>query len=59
MSRGWRLTYYIDDPETFDGMPVAVQVVGRTLEEEKVLSIAEEMIRCLQFNRDGDCTDDR
>ena len=30
-----------DDPELFDGAHVAVQVVGRRLEEEKVLALSE------------------
>lgn len=31
----------IDDPEISDGAPVGIQVVGRRLQEEKVLAIAE------------------
>ena len=37
----------IDDPETFDGMPVGLQIMGRRLEEEKVLAIAREMEQLL------------
>lgn len=33
----------IDDPEVFDGMPVGLQIMGRRLEEEKVLAIAKEL----------------
>ena len=31
----------LDDPETFKGAPVAVQLVGRTLEEEAVIAMTE------------------
>jgi amidase len=31
----------IDDAEIYDGAPVAVQMVGRRFEEEKVLFLAE------------------
>ena len=32
---------YIDDAEAYDGAPVAVQLVGRRLQEEKMLTLAE------------------
>lgn len=32
---------YIDDPDIYDGAHVGVQVVGRRLQEEKVLALAE------------------
>ena len=32
----------LDDPSIFHGTPVAVQLMGRRLEEEKLLAIAEE-----------------
>lgn len=35
------------DPEAYDGAPVAVQVIGRRLSEEKTLAIAEEVGRLL------------
>ncbi|KAJ5174080.1 acetamidase [Penicillium coprophilum] len=35
------------DPEAYHGAPVAVQVVGRRLSEERVLAIAEEISRLL------------
>ncbi|KAL1651226.1 hypothetical protein SLS58_000564 [Diplodia intermedia] len=35
----WNWNLY--DPETMDGMPVGVQIVGRKLEEEKVLGAAK------------------
>ena len=37
----------VDDPHVFHGAPVAVQLMGRRLEEEKVLAIAEEVSQCL------------
>lgn len=30
-----------DDPEIYDGCPVSVQLIGRRLQEEKVLAITE------------------
>ena len=30
-----------DDPSTFDNAPIAVQLVGRTQEEEAVIGMAE------------------
>ncbi|PGH09890.1 hypothetical protein AJ80_07600 [Polytolypa hystricis UAMH7299] len=36
------------DPERFKGLPVAVQVVGRRLEEEKVLGIARVLHKLLE-----------
>jgi amidase len=35
------------DPEAYDGAPVAVQVIGRRLSEEKTLAIAQEIGRLL------------
>lgn len=34
---------FIDDPEIYDGAHVAVQLVGRRLQEEKVLGMAEQL----------------
>jgi Asp-tRNA(Asn)/Glu-tRNA(Gln) amidotransferase A subunit family amidase len=31
----------IDDPEIFDGAHVSVQLVGRRLQEEKMIALAE------------------
>jgi amidase len=31
----------IDDADTYDGAPVGVQLVGRRLQEEKILTIAD------------------
>ena len=37
-----------DDPEVFRGAPLAVQIIGRRLEEEKLLASATEIKRCLE-----------
>ena len=37
------LDLFIDDPEIYDGAHVAVQLVGRRLQEEKVLAMAEQL----------------
>ncbi|KAF2088103.1 acetamidase [Saccharata proteae CBS 121410] len=42
----WNWDLY--DPESMDGMPVGVQIVGRRLEEEKVLGAAKVIERILQ-----------
>ena len=43
-----------DDPNLFDGTPVAVQVVCRRLQEEKCLAIAEYVANALsQARRDA------
>lgn len=31
----------LDDPQLFHGLPVGLQLIGRTLEEEGVLAMAE------------------
>lgn len=36
-----------DDAEAYDGAPVAVQIVGKRLSEERILAIAEEVGRLL------------
>ena len=33
--------YVLDDPYASDGVPAAIQILGRGLEEEKILSIAQ------------------
>ena len=33
----------IDDPATFNGAHVGVQLIGRRLQEEKVLALAEHV----------------
>jgi amidase len=35
------------DPDAYHGAPVAVQVIGKKLSEEKTLAIAEEIGRLL------------
>jgi amidase len=37
----------IDDPQAYHGAPVAVQIIGRRLTEERVMAIAEEVGRLL------------
>lgn len=37
----------LDDPEAYDGAPVAIQIVGRRLTEERVMAIAAEVGRLL------------
>lgn len=41
------LMRYLDDPVAYDGAPVAVQIVGRRLTEERTMAIAEEIGRLL------------
>jgi Asp-tRNA(Asn)/Glu-tRNA(Gln) amidotransferase A subunit family amidase len=36
-----------DDPEAYHSAPVAVQIVGRRLTEERIMAIAEEIGRLL------------
>jgi amidase len=38
---------FTDDPEAYHGAPVAVQIIGRRLSEERILAIAEEVGRLL------------
>lgn len=35
------LMFLLDDPELYKGLPVGVQIVGSTLQEEVVLGIGE------------------
>lgn len=42
----WNWVLY--DPESMDGLPLSVQLVGRRLEEEKVLAAAEIVERLLR-----------
>lgn len=37
----------IDDAEAYHGAPVAVQIIGRRLTEERVMAIAEEIGKLL------------
>ena len=37
-----------DDPELFHGLPIGLQLVGRTLEEEAVIAMTEIVDRALK-----------
>ena len=37
----------LDDPDVFHGTPIAVHLMGRKLEEEELLAVAQETQRCL------------
>lgn len=41
----------IDDPNVYDGAPVGVMIVGRRLEEEKVLAVADVVMHSLEAAR--------
>jgi amidase len=41
------LIIVIDDPEAYHGAPVAVQIIGRRLTEERTMAIAEEIGKLL------------
>lgn len=38
----------LDDPDTYDGAPAAVQLLGRRFDEEKLLSIAQLVVDALK-----------
>lgn len=40
---------FLDDPELLSGMPVGVQLVGRTHQEEALLAIGEIVDSALKF----------
>ncbi|KAI0735818.1 general amidase [Earliella scabrosa] len=40
--------YKMYDPELFDGLPVGLQLIGRTLEEEGVIAMTEVVVAALQ-----------
>ena len=40
---------FLKDPEFYHGAPVALQIVGRRLEEEKVLEMCEVIDSCLNL----------
>lgn len=49
-----RLTHRLpvsDDPVKYDGAPAAVQILGRRLEEEKLLSVAQRVVEALRKYR--------
>lgn len=39
--------FFSDDPEAYHGAPVAVQIIGKRLTEERIMAIAEEIGRLL------------
>jgi len=41
----------LDNPETYKNAPVAVQVVGRTLEEEAVIAMSELVDKALKSGK--------
>lgn len=43
-----RSNWDLYDPELMDGLPVSIQIVGKRLEEEKVLGAAKVIERILQ-----------
>ena len=52
-----RPSHTIDDAELYDGAHVAIQIVGRRLQEEKVLAIAEHIGSALFASKsDGEST---
>ena len=45
----WLVSFFkLDDPAKYDGAPCGVQLMGRRLEEEKMLSIAQIMAGALR-----------
>jgi amidase len=44
---GMRANRVVDDPQIYDGAHVSLQIVGRKLEEEKMIGIAEEVEKIL------------
>lgn len=38
---------FLDDAEAYHGAPVAVQIIGRRLTEERIMAIAEEIGKLL------------
>jgi Asp-tRNA(Asn)/Glu-tRNA(Gln) amidotransferase A subunit family amidase len=42
-----------DDADKYDGAPAAVQIMGRRFDEEKLLSIAQLVVRALEML--GEC----
>ena len=48
-----RLIPVLDDTDLYDGAHVAIQIVGRRLQEEKVLAIAEHIGSALSALNSG------
>ena len=42
------VVYIADDPELFHGLPVGLQLIGRTQEEEGVIALTEVVDRALK-----------
>lgn len=42
---------FADDPQLFHGLPVGLQLIGRTLEEEGVIAMTEVVDRALKMTR--------
>ena len=47
----FELTRYLDDADLYDGAHVAIQIVGRRLQEEKVLALAEHIGAALSVSK--------
>lgn len=43
----WGLIWTADDPSAVDGMPVGLQVIGRRLQEEKVLAMVARVLEAV------------
>lgn len=43
----WGLIWIADDPSAVDGMPVGLQVIGRRLQEEKVLAMVAKVLEAV------------
>ena len=43
----WGLIWIADDPSAVDGMPVGLQVIGRRLQEEKVLAMVARVLEAV------------
>lgn len=39
--------FVVDDAEAYHGAPVAVQIIGRRLTEERIMAISEEIGRLI------------
>jgi amidase len=42
-----------DDPEKYHGAPAAVQLIGRRLDEERLLSLAKLVVEALNDYKSG------
>ncbi|KAL4933684.1 amidase signature domain-containing protein [Aspergillus undulatus] len=48
-----RINMEFYDPEIYDGAPAAVQLIGRRLDEERLLSLAQIVVKALNDYRSG------